>query len=49
MEAILAKIVGNTMITEGFYCMELDCPTIAAEAKPGQFIMLRPQEGMDPL
>jgi len=49
MEAVWAEVVSNTMITEGFYNMELDCPAVAALAKPGQFIMLRPCEGMDPL
>ena len=44
-----AKIVMNQRVASETYLMGLECSEIAAEAKPGQFVMLRIQSGLDPL
>ena len=44
-----AKIVMNRQVASETYLMVLECPEIVAEAKPGQFVMIRVQPGLDPL
>jgi dihydroorotate dehydrogenase electron transfer subunit len=42
-----AKITANGEITPGVYLLWLDCPGIASQARPGQFVMLRCGEGIE--
>jgi len=42
-----AKITANGEITPGVYLLWLDCPSIASQARPGQFVMVRCGEGIE--
>ena len=42
IEAISAEVLDIFAVAEGIYEMELAAPTVAAKAKPGQFLMVRP-------
>ncbi len=42
------KILSNTCITPGIFLLRVDSPDLAAEARPGQFIMVRVNDGIDP-
>jgi dihydroorotate dehydrogenase electron transfer subunit len=42
-----ATVITNNEITDGVYLIWLDCPQIAPEAQPGQFVMVRCGEGME--
>jgi dihydroorotate dehydrogenase electron transfer subunit len=44
-----AKIVSNKKIAPHTYLMGLRAPEMVAEAKPGQFVMVRVRSGTDPL
>lgn len=46
-----AKIIDHQEVTAGFYRMVLECPTIAKEAKPGQFVhvLVGAKNSRDPL
>jgi dihydroorotate dehydrogenase electron transfer subunit len=44
-----AEILDNRLVTCDHYVMSLAAPPIAAGARPGQFVMLRPSAGADPL
>jgi dihydroorotate dehydrogenase electron transfer subunit len=44
-----AEILDNRLVTCDHYVMTLAAPPIAAGARPGQFAMLRPAAGADPL
>ena len=44
-----AEVKENTKVGEGVYHLRLAAPAIAAQAKPGQFVMLRVSHGLDPL
>ena len=44
-----AKILFNKKLTTDLYHMGLECPEMAASIKPGQFFMVRVQDGLDPL
>ncbi len=41
MKQVVAPVISNSKITSDCYLMWLDSPEIAAEASPGQFIMVR--------
>jgi dihydroorotate dehydrogenase electron transfer subunit len=45
---MIAEIISNRNVSEKYYEMELRCPELTAEVKPGQFLMLRVREGYDP-
>jgi dihydroorotate dehydrogenase electron transfer subunit len=45
---VKGKIVSHRRITGEYYRMRIVCPEISRHALPGQFIMLRVQEGCDP-
>lgn len=49
MYQIKAEILSNEIIIPAYYRMCLDAPEIAREAKPGQFIHIRVEDGYDPL
>lgn len=42
-------VVSNDLVAADTYLMTLDCPDVAADARPGQFIMLRVTPAADPL
>jgi len=44
-----AEIVWNRRVADGIYLMALRSPEIAATARPGQFVMIRVGEGLEPL
>ncbi len=44
-----AEITGNRGIAPGVYLMTLRAPSVAGQAHPGQFVMIRVQAGLDPL
>ncbi|MFA6449464.1 MAG: dihydroorotate dehydrogenase electron transfer subunit [bacterium] len=44
-----AKVRENTVLSEGWHALRIECPEIAASASPGQFVQLRAWEGASPL
>jgi len=44
-----AKVMRNEEVAPNTFLMELELPSIASAAKPGQFVMLRVSESIDPL
>ena len=44
-----AEILFNNLLSPGLYHMGLKCPEIVAQIRPGQFLMVRIQGGLDPL
>jgi dihydroorotate dehydrogenase electron transfer subunit len=44
-----AAVVSNTRLSDDFNVLALDAPAIAALARPGQFVMVKANEGTDPL
>jgi dihydroorotate dehydrogenase electron transfer subunit len=44
-----AEVVQNDEVAPNTYLMGLESPPIASAAKPGQFVMLRVADGIDPL
>ena len=46
---IAAVVLRNTRLSAGYNVLALSAPAIAAGALPGQFVMLKPQAGLDPL
>jgi dihydroorotate dehydrogenase electron transfer subunit len=45
----LARVVENVAIAERTYRLRLEAPAIARAIQPGQFVMVRPTTGLDPL
>ena len=41
-------VLRNLEIAPGCVRLEISCPAVSAAVKPGQFVMLRAREGMDP-
>ncbi|KJS12425.1 MAG: hypothetical protein JL56_08640 [Desulfotomaculum sp. BICA1-6] len=48
-QLIQVEIAGNSSPAPNIYVLELFAPTLAANAKPGQFLHIRCAEGTDPL
>lgn len=46
---VSARVVENVPIAERTYRIRLDAPAIARAIRPGQFVMVRPSGGLDPL
>ena len=44
-----AQVVANRRLSDDYNVLTLDAPTIAAAARPGQFVMLKAGVGLDPL
>ena len=44
-----AAVIENRRLSEHYSVLVLDAPAIAATAQPGQFVMLKPSTGTDPL
>jgi dihydroorotate dehydrogenase electron transfer subunit len=49
LNRILAPVISNTEIMPGVYLFRAKAPTIAAAARPGQFVMVRTSDGHNPL
>jgi dihydroorotate dehydrogenase electron transfer subunit len=46
---VLAEVVSNTRLAPDYNVVTLAAPEIAAQATPGQFVMVRTAAGLDPL
>ena len=46
---VTAEVIANTRLSSDYNVIELAAPAIAAAARPGQFVMVKPQAGLDPL
>jgi len=46
---IEAAVLHNTRLSDDYSVLALDAPAIAAAARPGQFVMVKPSRGLDPL
>ncbi len=44
-----AEVLSNTRLSPEYNVIRLSAPEIAGRALPGQFVMVRPQTGLDPL
>jgi dihydroorotate dehydrogenase electron transfer subunit len=44
-----AAVVSNTRLSDDYNVLAFDAPEIAAAARPGQFVMVKPKDGTDPL
>jgi dihydroorotate dehydrogenase electron transfer subunit len=44
-----AEVLSNTRLSADYSVLALDAPEIAALAQPGQFVMIKPARGSDPL
>lgn len=45
----IAEIISNRQLTASIFKIEVECSGIASVIRPGQFLMIRPQAGYDPL
>ena len=39
----------NQVIAPGYFLLEIESPEIAGEARPGQFVMIKTRDGLEPL
>lgn len=46
---LTAEVVDQGQLAEGTYRLRLRCPEVARAIRPGQFFMVRPVDGTDPL
>jgi dihydroorotate dehydrogenase electron transfer subunit len=46
---IEAPVISNTRLSDGYSVLALAAPEVAALAEPGQFVMIKPCAGVDPL
>jgi dihydroorotate dehydrogenase electron transfer subunit len=46
---VAARVIANRRLSDEYNVLALDAPAIAATALPGQFVMLKPGVGVDPL
>ena len=44
-----AAVLGNTRLSDDYSVLALAAPEIAGLARPGQFVMVKPSRGLDPL
>jgi dihydroorotate dehydrogenase electron transfer subunit len=44
-----AEVVANTRLSDDYNVVALTAPGIASLAQPGQFVMIKPARGIDPL
>jgi dihydroorotate dehydrogenase electron transfer subunit len=42
------RVTANAEVAPGCFRLEIECPETARATRPGQFVMLRAREGMDP-
>src|SRR5438128_4561172 len=46
---VAAKVIANRLLSGDYHVLALAAPAIAAAAAPGQFVMVKPGTGFDPL
>lgn len=46
---VRAAVLSNTRLSDDYSLLALAAPAVAAAARPGQFVMLKPGQGHDPL
>jgi dihydroorotate dehydrogenase electron transfer subunit len=46
---VAAEVLANARLSSDFNVLSLAAPEIAREARPGQFVMVKPAAGLDPL
>ena len=46
---VAARVIANRLLSSDYNVLALDAPAIAREAAPGQFVMVKPGSGFDPL
>jgi len=46
---IEARVISNTRLSDDYSVLALEAPDVAALAEPGQFVMIKPCVGVDPL
>jgi dihydroorotate dehydrogenase electron transfer subunit len=46
---VLAEVVANTRLSDDYNVVALAAPEVARLARPGQFVMIKPAAGLDPL
>ena len=46
---IRARVIGNALLSPDYNVLSLAAPEIAATCQPGQFVMVKPRHGTDPL
>src|SRR6476620_7993879 len=44
-----AVVRANTRLSTDYHVLTLDAPDVAARTRPGQFVMVKPGRGLDPL
>ena len=44
-----AAVISNARLSDDYCVVSLEAPEIAAVAQPGQFVMVKPSRGLDPL
>ena len=49
MQLIKSPVIKNQVIAPGYFLMEIESPEIAGEAQPGQFVMIKTRDGLEPL
>ena len=46
---VAARVIANRPLSTDYNVLALEAPAIAAAAAPGQFVMVKPGAGFDPL
>src|SRR6476660_6361626 len=46
---VSAEVIANTRLSEFYNVIALAAPEIARETRPGQFVMVKPAAGLDPM
>jgi dihydroorotate dehydrogenase electron transfer subunit len=46
---VAAEVVANRRLSDDYNVVELAAPEVGAAARPGQFVMVKPSAGLDPL
>ena len=46
---VAARVVANTRLSPDYNVIALEAPEIARATAPGQFVMVKPQAGIDPM
>ena len=46
---VAATVLANTKLSSDYNVIALEAPAVAAAALPGQFVMVKPQPGIDPM
>lgn len=44
-----ARIIANTRLSDDYSVLAIEAPEVASLAEPGQFVMIKPSAGVDPL